>query len=261
MQRTSRLGLCVVVVCFGVLSAVSVFAQPPGGGGGGFRGGPGGFFGGGGVLGLVTREEVQQELQLVDEQREKVETLVEDSQDQIREEMREMFSQMRDLSDDERRERFGEIRERMESMNEELEGKLKEVLLPHQYERLKQIDFQQRVQRGGAASLSSGELGEALNLTDEQREKLEQRAEEVREEMQEKIRQLQTEAREKMLDVLTTEQRAKLNELMGDAFEMQDDGGRFGGRGGFRGDRGRGDGVGGERRRGRDRERSDNESI
>jgi Spy/CpxP family protein refolding chaperone len=188
-----------------------------------------------------------------------VEAVVDDSRDQIREEMRDMFSEMRDLSEEERRARFGEIRERVDAMNTELEGKLKKVLLPHQFERLKQIDVQQRIQQGGSSALTSGELAEALNLTDEQRGKLEQRAEEVREELQEKMRQLQTEAREKMLDVLTAEQRAKLKELMGDSFEMREESGRFGGRGGFRGgDRGRGDG---ERGRERDRERSNNEAI
>jgi Spy/CpxP family protein refolding chaperone len=259
MKLSNRWCVGVCVVCFGVLSASVAIAQPGGG-----RGGPGGFFGGGGVLGLVTREEVQEELQLVDEQREKVETVVEDSRDQIREEMRDMFSQMRDLSEDERRERFDEIRGRMDAMNAELEGKLKKVLLPHQFERLKQIDVQSRIQQRGASALSSGDLAEALDLTDEQREKLEQRAEEVRQELQEKIRKLQTEARDKMLDVLTTEQRAKLNELMGDTFELRDDGGRFGGRGGFRGgDRGRGDGERdrGDGDRGRNRERTSNEAI
>jgi Spy/CpxP family protein refolding chaperone len=171
--------------------------------------------------------------------------------------MQGMFSQMRDLSDEERRERFDEIRGRMEEMNAELEGKLKKVLLPHQYERLKQIDVQARIQQRGASALTSGELSEALNLTDEQREKLEQRAEEVRQEMQEKIRQLQVEARDKMLDVLTLEQRAKLNELMGDSFELRDEGFGFGRRGGFRG-RDRGDG---ERGRDRERSRSTNEAI
>jgi Spy/CpxP family protein refolding chaperone len=243
-----------LAVSVGVLHSAVAVAQP----GGGFRGGggPGGFFGGGGVFGLVTRDEVQEELQLVDEQQEKVETVVDEARDQLREEMQSMFRDMRDLSDEERRARFDEIRERMDQFNTELEGKLKKVLLPHQFERLKQIDVQQRIQQRGASALTSGELAEALNLTDEQREKLEQRAEEVREELQEKMRQLQTEAREKMLDVLTAEQRAKLNELMGDSFEMREDFGRFGGRGGFRG--GRGDG---ERGRGRDRERSNNDAI
>lgn len=259
MKLSIRGSVLSVALCVGLLPATVAIAQPGGGGFRGGPGGPGGLFGGGGVLGLVTRDEVQEELQLVDEQREKVEAVVDESRDQIRDEMRDMFSNFRDLSEEERRERFDEIRGRMEEMNADLEGKLKKVLLPHQFERLKQIDVQQRIQQRGASALSSGDLAETLNLTDEQREKLEKRAEEVRAELQEKIRQLQTEARDKMLDVLTAEQRAKLDGLMGDSFEVREDFGRFGGRGGFRGgERGRGDG---ERGRGRDRERSNNEAI
>ena len=39
-------------------------------------------------------------------------------------------------------------------------GRLQEVLLPHQFDRLKQIDLQARIQRGGASALTDGELAE-----------------------------------------------------------------------------------------------------
>jgi Spy/CpxP family protein refolding chaperone len=259
MKRFMVCSVRAALACGMVLVPTILIAQPGGGGFRGGPGGPGGFFGGGGTLGLVMRPEVQDELQLVDEQRDKVMDVVEESRDQMRDEMREMFSGFGDLSEEERDARRDEIRSRFEAMNTDLESRLKKVLLPHQFDRLKQIGVQVRVQQRGASALSSGDLAEALSLTDEQKEKLEQRAEEVREEMQEKIRQLQAEAREKMLDVLTPEQRAKLEQLMGDAFELRDDG-PFGGRGGgFRGDdrRGRGDD-----RRGSDRRsRSGDEAI
>jgi Spy/CpxP family protein refolding chaperone len=106
-------------------------------------------------------------------------------------------------------------------------------------DRLKQIDLQVRMQQRGEGGLSSRTVAEALDLSDEQREKLEQRAEEVRKELQEKVRQAQTEAREKMLDVLTPEQRAKLDEMLGESFQMTEENRSFG-RGGFRGRDGRG---------------------
>jgi Spy/CpxP family protein refolding chaperone len=250
MSRSLRSRLRAGVVCAAILCPSAIYAQP---GDGGFRDGPGGGFGGpfggGGMLGLVMREEVQQELQLVDEQRDQVMDAADTARDQLREEMRDLDNQSRDLSEEERRQRFDEIRGRAEAMNADLEGKLKKVLLPHQFERLKQIDVQVRVQQRGASALSSGDLAEALSLTDEQREKLEKRAEEVRQELQEKMRQLQAEARDKMLDVLTAEQRAKLEQLMGDIFELREDPRS----GGFRGDgrRGRGDGQRDNERRSR----------
>jgi Spy/CpxP family protein refolding chaperone len=104
--------------------------------------------------------------------------------------------------------------------------------------------LQTRIQQRGAAALTTGELAETLNLTDSQREKLEERAAEVQEELQQKIRQLHVEARNKLFEVLTAEQRAKLDTLIGDQFDMQGPG--FG-RGGF----GRGAGGGRDRDGGR----------
>ncbi|MEX0643319.1 MAG: hypothetical protein WD468_11490 [Pirellulales bacterium] len=249
MKRNLLCNAAIVALYLALLTPGLLFAQPGGpprgpGGPGGF-GGPGGALGGG-LLGLVQREDVQQELQLIDEQRDKVDDVIADARQRIGDEMRDMFAEMRDLSDEERQARFGEIRTRFEKFSQEADADLKKVLLPHQIERLKQIDVQQRIQQQGANALTAGDLADALNLTDDQRDKLEQRANEVRQELQEKIAKLRLEARDKMLDVLTSEQRAKLDSLMGDAFAMPD----AGGPGGFQGRGGRG-GIfgGGERER------------
>jgi len=210
---------------------------PGGPGGPGFFGGP---FGGGGALGLALRDEVQQELQLVDEQKDKVQALA----DKARDDMREMFSEMRDLNDDERRAQWDEIRPKLEKMNADMEGQLQKSLLPHQLERLKQIDVQSRLQRGGSYALTNGDLAKTLSITAEQKEKLEKRAAEVQQELEAQIRQLRTDARKKLLEeVLTAEQRSQLEKLMGDQFDLPEqrfDFGRFRGRGGDR-ERGRGE--------------------
>jgi Spy/CpxP family protein refolding chaperone len=226
--------------------------------GGGFRGG---FGGGGGVLGLLYRDDVRQDLQLVDEQQEKVDALADEIRTELQEEMRDMFRGMQDLSDEERQQQFEKIRERMEDVNADAEKRLKKVLLPHQFDRLKQIDVQMRVRQQGAEALTSGALAETLDLTDSQRERLEERAAEVEQELQEKIGQLRIEARNKLLDVLTAEQRAKLESLMGDDFAATDAApgfGRRGGRGGFFGGNRNGNDGGGRRgrNRGSDRDRN-----
>jgi Spy/CpxP family protein refolding chaperone len=209
-------------------------AQPTPPPGGGF-GGPGGPFGGGGLLGLATRDDVQQELQLVDEQKDKVRAISDDMQTKTREEMRGLFDQLRDLSAEERRAKFGEIRAKFEAINSEMEKKLDGVLLPHQLERLKQIDLQNKIRQRGASALTSGDVADALKLTDDQRDKLEKRAAEVQDELQTKIRELQADARKKMIDVLTPDQQAQLQKLMGDNFDLKDQA-----PGGFRGQFGRG---------------------
>ena len=88
-------------------------------------------------------------------------------------------------------------------------------------------------------------MAKALNLTDEQKEKLEKRAAEVQQELQTQIKKLQADARTKMLDVLTADQRAQLEKLMGQQFDMPDqNSGGFRGR--FRGQGGRDSRGGGQ---------------
>jgi Spy/CpxP family protein refolding chaperone len=235
-----------------LVSASSVVAQPGGGGRGG-PGGPGGFMGGpggGGTLGLIQQQEVRSEIELSEDQQAELETLGQTIRDEMRQEMQGMFEGMRDLSDDERQAKFGEIRSRFEEINKDAEARMQKVLLPHQFDRLKQIDLQSRLQRGGADALSEGELAETLGLTESQREQIREKSEEVQKDLNEKIAQLRVDARKQLLEVLTPEQRAKLESMMGSDFALpeQQFGGR-GGRGGRGGQGGRG-GFGGRGERG-----------
>jgi Spy/CpxP family protein refolding chaperone len=241
MNIASRWSVLVVALVMLLISTVAEAQRPGGGrgrGGFGGPGGPGGPFGGG-IVGLIQTGEVQREIELSADQENELRTLRDTVQEEIRSEMGEMFRNMRDLSDDERRARFDEVRTRMEELNKSVEDRLQKVLLPHQFDRLKQIDVQARVQRGGAAVLTDGELAETLGLTEAQREQIRERAEQVQQDLDAKIRQLRLDARNQLLDVLTTEQRAKLESMMGAEFDVPEPqfgppgrGGRFAGRGG-----------------------------
>jgi Spy/CpxP family protein refolding chaperone len=225
-------------------------AQPPGGGfrggrgGPGGPGGPGGFFGGGGVLGLLQQQDVQKEIELSEDQQAQLQTLGETIRDDIRNQMQDMFQGMRDLSDEERQARFDEIRAKFEEINKDAEARIQKVLMPHQFDRLKQIDVQARLQRGGAAALTDGELADTLGLTESQRDQIREKSEQVQKDLNDKISQLRVDARNQLLEVLTPEQRAKLESMMGTEFKLPEPqfgqpGGR-GGRGGFGGRGGRG---------------------
>lgn len=245
-------GFLVMAAMFLMLGANLGMAQPGGGfrgrGGPGGPGGPGGIFGGGGVLGLIQQQEVQQEIELSEDQEAELRTMGEEIRDQIRGEMQDMFQGMRDLSDEERQARFDEIRTRFEAINKDAEARMQKVLMPHQFDRLKQIDVQSRLQRGGADALTEGELADTLGLTEAQRDQLREKQEEIQKDLDAKIGQLRVEARNQLLEVLTPEQRAKLTSLMGADFALPEP--RFGppqgGRGG-RGFGGRGGRGGGER--------------
>lgn len=241
----NRLLRGATLVALAVALMVPCVALAQGGGGRGFRGAGGPA--GGGMIGLLQSDEVRQELDLMDDQVDQLRAIGDDIRAQVRDELQGAFQGMGDLSPEERQQRIGEIRGKIDSIVSKSQGRLQEVLLPHQFERLKQIDLQARIQRGGAAALTEGELAETLGLTDQQKEQLRERSQEVQQELQEKIQQLRVEARGKLMDVLTPEQRAKLESMLGADFAVPDQpgGGRVIGRGGGRGGQGRGGQGGG----------------
>ncbi len=188
-----------------------------------------GWFGqGDSAINLLQNEKVREDLELVDDQVNELQTL----RDQIYQEMRDMWSGMRDLSREERREKFVEMRANMEARRGEIEEQINGVLLPHQQKRLSQLSMQNQARREGGTIgfAASDKLAEKLNLTDEQKEQLKKAAAEAKKELEEKIKRLQEKAEQKVLAVLTTEQRDQYNELMGDSFKFEERGRWWGNR-------------------------------
>jgi len=221
MTMPSRFASLAAVFSLLLVPAL-LLAQPPGGGFRGGPGGPGGLFGNGGIANLLQTQEVQSELELNDDQLEKLRAMGDEVRNQIRDEMQGAFQGMRDMTDEERQAKFEEIRAKVDVMRKDGEAKVQKLLLPHQWDRLKQLDLQQRIQQGGANALTEGELADTLGLTDAQKEQLKQKSEEVQKSLQDKISQLRADARNQLLDVLTSEQRAKLQTMMGDQFKLPD---------------------------------------
>lgn len=252
-----RFFLSLAVAVIVAASATAAFAQPGGGfggPGGGFGGGFGG--GGGGGLDLLRDENVRKDLELVDEQVEKLTEI----QGRMREVMGDFFRNnapdfrnMRDLSEDERRAQFDSFRTKVEEAVAPIQKEVDEVLLPHQKERLKQIQNQARMRgQGTSQALTSGTLAEELGITDEQKEKLRAVEQEVQAELLKEIERLRTDAREKVLEVLTPEQREKYKTMMGSPIEFSQGRGPGGrGPGGAAG--GRGPGAAGGTQRGPER--------
>lgn len=220
--------------------AANLQAQGPGGGGGGR--GPGGMGGpGGGLLRLVTIEQVQKELELDADQKEKLVALNKDVQAQQ--------AELRNLS---REERQTKQKEAGEKTQKALEG----ILLPKQLERLKQIQLQSQLAMMPGMVLASPELVKDLGLTEDQQAKIKTINEESRKAMPqftpgerpsaedlEKMQKAQKEGETKILDVLTADQKDKLDKLKGPKFDTSVLRRGPGGRGGNRG--GGGGGAGG----------------
>lgn len=230
MSRVSRLAVLASAAFAAGMFALSAFAQPPGGGG---RGPMGGGFGGG-VANLLRVPKVQQELNLTEEQKTKLQQAIE-----------KVYAQARQQPGGARE----DMRARFQKLAQEVEKEVQSVLDEKQFLRLKQIELQVQ---GTMRSLMDPDVAEALGLTDAQKDELRKAAEELRsqggglergasrEQLMERFRDLQTKMEEKAKSILTPEQQKKLDEMKGPPanITMQDVMSAGGGRGGPQGGRG-----------------------
>ena len=195
------LRLCVIVLSLAAIASTASAQRPDGGRFGG------GMLRGMGAAMLLRQEAVQEELGLSSEQKEKLASLAGNQQ------QRGGLGNLRDLSQEERQERMAEMRQQME----EAEKKMAAVLTDEQRTRLKQI----RLQTLGVNALSDPEFAEELALSAEQREKLQQMQGRIRQARQdggsaENLRERFTNA---VMDLLTPEQKEKLESLRGKKFD------------------------------------------
>ena len=172
-------------------------------------------------LNWLFNPQIERELEIVPEQKEKLTSI----RSEMSTKMREMYKSFGDLDPSERQQKYYEA---YKVLGEETEEKVREVLLAHQLDRLRQIMLQMKLRSAGygsASALSGEDVSEALGLTEEQKEQLRKKEEEVRADMQEKTQEfynkLREESRDKLLGVLTEAQRKKLRDLMGDEYEWQ----------------------------------------
>ena len=223
MSRELRYATVVLVIAIATLVASSAQAQQ------GRRGGRWGRMFTIPKVALAQLEEVRDELKLSDEHQQKIEEF----NDELAEGMRTAFQ---DAQGD-----FNKMREAMNKAQAEASKKLDELLDPGQRKRLQEV----YIQVNGAGALQDEAVAKALQLTDEQQEKLEEVREASRDEfMNAGLRDLDDEARakkieeltksrdEKALAVLTEEQRADFGEMKGEELKVDlSNLPRFGGRG------------------------------
>ncbi|MGE0758939.1 MAG: hypothetical protein AB7F89_10655 [Pirellulaceae bacterium] len=233
----SQVRMVLGVALLGLVCAPALYAQP---GGGRFGGGPGGFGGpgfggGGGLAGLLQRRDVQEELELLDDQKQQLTALAEKS----RERMSEMFR--RGGNDGGNRD---ELRDRMRQFTSEITAEVEKVLLPHQMKRLRQIEVQSRMRFGLGLG---GEMASQLGLSESEQETLRNKARDLEQEMAKKTAELRRQYQEQLIAQLSPAQQAQVKEMVGEPFEFKDEPGQGGpgGPGGFFGGRGQRGGDGG----------------
>ncbi len=246
MQKRTFALLSLVALLATALVASTASAQPgvrgaPGGGG------PGGM--GGGLLRLLEMQAVQEEIDALDWQLEKIAALRNEARGE------RPTGDWRNMSEQERAQAMEEMRGRAAAAEE----KLADILVPPQMNRLRELSLQQR----GVRALTDPQVVEQLKLTPQVVEKvtaqLEENQNSMREQMREimqggnretageRMQQLRQEMDGKVLAVLSGAQQAGWKEMLGEDFEFPR--GQFGAPGG-RGTQPRQEGAGGGRGRG-----------
>jgi Spy/CpxP family protein refolding chaperone len=226
MLRNIAIALTTVVI---VAVAANLQAQGQGNGRGrGMRGGPGGGMGfmegpGGGMGMLLMNEKIQKELELSAEQKEKLQALGKE----LQKEQAANREANQKLSREERQAK------RKENAEKHLK-KIEAILLPHQLERIKQIQLQSQLMFTPGTVLAGEEVAKELELTEDQKAKIKAINEETQKAMQnafapgqppqpdafEKMQKSRKETETKLLEVLSADQKAKLEKMKGEKFDF-----------------------------------------
>jgi hypothetical protein len=241
LRLTSLVGFALTLA----LAIGPVGAQDRKGGGGG-RGGFGGMMGGMAPpsrFSLVRNEQVQTEIKLGKEEKDKVEELAKSVN-----EPNANRPSTKGLSQEEKKKVATEAMEKRQKAVAEAEKKLDGILKPEQSKRLEEIYIQQR----GAQAVKDEKISKALKLTDEQVGKIDGAIKWGQEEQiklfqgqagggrpskdavaegREKREKLQKEVDSKILASLTDAQKAELEKMKGTPFTLERQN-RQGGQGG-----------------------------
>lgn len=262
-------GMALVVVLAVCVTAAQAAEQGGRGGRGGRGGGFGGPFGGfgggprgGGLLMLLAVEEVQKECEVIDDQLTDIRGIGERLRTQRGPGERPNF---REMSEAEREKFMQQMQQQRQERAKKEREELAKILLPNQLERLEEISLQTQ----GIGALNNPDVAAKLNISPEQKQKIETTLQENMQAMGERMRALfqggdregirdkmtamRKEMEGKVLAVLSADQKKQFEEMKGEPFEMPQRGFMFGGRGGGRGGEagpGRGGRGGGDRGRG-----------
>ena len=162
---------------------------------------------------MLGNPSVQKDLELVGDQLDKVKAIQREFQQQLKDKIGNMSS---GLSKDS----LKDIPAMLEKLRTEQQEQLKGLLLPHQIDRLRQVALQTHMKQAGAENaIASKAVAEALNITDDQKAKLKEKAKELKKKLEEDIKKLREESKQELLGVLSADQRKTLEELTGPKYE------------------------------------------
>jgi len=164
----------------------------------------------GSTLGILADSDVRSDLEMLDDQYSELQDLNTEIQKRVAEQVREL-----DFSD--RENLVSQIRSIRDAAVNDLNG----VLLPHQLERLKQIQMQSLLRRKSVVEILTSEpVKTKLEITDDQSSDLKKKEKEIKEELEREIAKLREQAREKLLSSLRPTQKEAVEKMFGEAYDF-----------------------------------------
>ncbi|MEZ6137258.1 MAG: hypothetical protein R3C53_20405 [Pirellulaceae bacterium] len=172
---------------------------------------------------LMANESVQKELKLTDEQRVGTMKIMDESRKRMSEFLKKRLSERSANGSASFSLDGNAMREVMAQSQAEAEAAIEEILLPEQFERIKQLAFQIEVaQIGLGESLTNGRLGTEIDVHDDQKQHLTDRAMAIEAEARAAIAQIRSAAQAKLLAELTPDQRKAAEERLGKYFAYEE---------------------------------------
>lgn len=168
------------------------------------------------LFNLLSNESVRRELQLKEDQYAGVQKVLQESQKRVGEAIRaNMAAGKGNLGTG--------LSELMAESRKAAENAIEEILLPEQLTRVRQLAYQVEIaQLGLGESLTSGRLGKEIDVHEDQKQHLTDKATAIEAETRLAIAKIRAAAREKLLAELAPEQRKKAQELLGSHFEYEE---------------------------------------
>ncbi|MCP4081701.1 MAG: hypothetical protein GY819_03990 [Planctomycetaceae bacterium] len=177
------------------------------------------------TLNAMFDKQVQKELDLVDEQRAEISEQLKG----LTEFRNELSVELRDMKSAGGAEqallnRRDEMREELKAQKKKVESQVLDILLPHQQKRLREVSAQYvnreaMKQNKVNTGLLTPQMLEYLDVDDEQAKRIAKRAEKIRKRLTEKIETLKKEAMEDLMKELSSKQKKKYRDLMGEEFK------------------------------------------
>jgi hypothetical protein len=233
-MKTTRTTMLVIGLFMVAVAAGPAIGQQKGRGG--FGGGFPGFGGAGNQLtALAANEAVQKDLGISGDVSGKLTSLRDDASAARQKEFQMAGIRIQDfqnMSRDERQKLTEKMIEVDRKLSDEFNPKLKQIISADQFKRLEQIQLQYNLRYRGSGALTYANVASELNLTDDQKKKLNDLQTEYDAKQrelftggggggnQEAFGKLREERTNKTMDLLTAEQKTKLESLKGPAFDV-----------------------------------------